>query len=361
MTRPGRPRIAVIAASLDIVGGHGVQALALAEGLGRDGFDVELIPVNPRFPAGLSWVRRCSYARTFLNEALFVPSLRALRRADVAHVFSAAYWSFLLGPAPAITTARSLGKRVVLNYHSGEAEDHLARWGALVHPWLRRADAIVVPSEYLREVLLRHGYRADVIPNVVDTTRFGFRERAPLRPCLLSTRNLEPHYGVSETLEAFTLVKRRYPDATLAVAGQGSEEGRLRRLAAQLGDGGIQFLGRVEPAEMPALYARHDIFVNASHVDNQPVSILEAFAAGLPVVSTGTGDIAAMVRTGESGRLVPGGDPSAMASAVVGLLENPEASRLMARRARVVAEAHTWPRVRQAWAAVYAGEAGAAA
>jgi glycosyltransferase involved in cell wall biosynthesis len=357
MTRPRRPRIAVIAASLDILGGHGVQARALAEGLGGDGYAVELIPVNPRFPAGLRWVRRCSYVRTLLNEALFVPSLRALRRADVAHVFSAAYWSFLLGPAPAIAAARRLGTRVVLNYHSGEAEDHLARWGALVHPWLRRADAIVVPSEYLRQVFQRHGYRADVIPNVVDTTRFAFRERVPLRPRLLSTRSLEPHYGVEQTLEAFALVRRRYPDATLAIAGEGSEEGRLRRRAAELGDGGVRFLGRVEPAGMPALYAQHDIFVNASRIDNQPVSILEAFAAGLPVVSTGTGDIAAMVRAGESGRLVPGGDPAAMARTVASLLEDPEGTRRMARRARGVAEAHTWPRVRRAWAAVYAGEA----
>jgi len=357
MSETGRPRIALIAASLDIVGGHGVQALALAEGLGRDGYAVELIPVNPRFPLGLRWLRRCAYVRTVVNEALFLPSLRALRQADVAHVFSASYWSFLLGPVPAIEAARQMGKRVVLNYHSGEAADHLGRWGALVHPWLRRADEIVVPSEYLREVFAPHGYRARVIPNVVDTTRFGYRERGPMRPRLLSTRNLEPHYRVGHTLEAFRLIRARYPDATLTIAGYGSEEGRLRGLAAALGNDGIRFLGRVEPALMPDLYADHDIFVNASVVDNQPLSILEAFAAGLPVVSTGTGDIAAMVRAGERGRLVPAGDPGAMATAVVGLLEDPEGTRQMVRRARAAAEAHTWPHVRQAWAAAYAGRA----
>jgi glycosyltransferase involved in cell wall biosynthesis len=349
----GRPRIALIAASLDIVGGHGVQALALAEGLGRDGYNVAFLPINPRFPLGLRWVRRYSHVRTLVNEVLFVPSLWALRRADVVHIFSASYWSFLLGPVPAIAAARRFGKRIVLNYHSGEADDHLTRWGALVHPWLRRADEIVVPSEYLREVFARHGYRAHVIRNVVDTTRFRYRERVPLRPRLLSTRNLESHYGVGQTLEAFALVRERYPDAILTIAGQGSEAGRLRALAAALGDDGIRFLGRVEPALMPDLYAEHDIFLNASIVDNQPVSVLEAFAAGLPVVSTGTGDIAAMAREGESGRLVPAGDPAAMAKAVVDLLEAPQAAQRMARRARAAAEAHTWSRVRQAWAAVY--------
>src|SRR5262249_23225327 len=101
-----RPRVVMVSASLEILGGHGVQAAALAEGLGRDGYAVALLPINPRFPRGLRWVRRHAYVRTLLNEALFLPSLWSLRRADVAHIFSASYWSFLLGPVPAIEAAR---------------------------------------------------------------------------------------------------------------------------------------------------------------------------------------------------------------------------------------------------------------
>ena len=347
----------MVVASLEILGGHGIQATALAEGLGGDGYDVAFIPINPRFPRGLRWVRRYPYVRTLMNEALFLPSLRALRRADVVHIFSASYWSFLLGPVPAIEAARRLGKRIVLHYHSGEAQDHLARWGRLVHPWLRHVDEIVVPSEYLREVFARHGYRTCVIQNVVDTVRFGYRERVPLQPRLLSTRNLEPHYRVGRTVEAFALIRDRYPAATLTIAGEGREAERLRALAAAVDADRIRFLGRVEPEAMPFLYGEHDIFLNASVVDNQPVSVLEAFAAGLPVVSTGTGDIAAMVRQGDNGHLVPHGDPAAMAKAVMDLLEDPQGAQRMARRARATAESHTWPRVRDAWASVYQGQA----
>jgi glycosyltransferase involved in cell wall biosynthesis len=167
-----------------------------------------------------------------MNQALYLPSLLALRDADVVHIFSASYWSFLLAPGPAMLVARLRGKRVVLNYHSGEAEDHLMRWGALIHPWLRLVDEIVVPSEYLQAVFARHGYQARVIRNIVDTSRFRYRERAPLRLRLLSTRNFEPHYRVDTTLEAFALLKAAYPEATLTLAGYGSEETRLRRLAA---------------------------------------------------------------------------------------------------------------------------------
>src|SRR6185295_18331682 len=127
---------------------------------------------DPRFPAALRRLRSCPGLRTALNQALYVPSLRRLRRADVVHAFSASYFSFLLAPVPAMLLARALGKRVVLNYHSGEADDHLSRWGLLVHPWLRLAHEIVVPSEYLSEVFARHGYRTRVVPNIVDTWHF---------------------------------------------------------------------------------------------------------------------------------------------------------------------------------------------
>ena len=348
-------RIALVVASLEIVGGQSVQAEALAIGLRDAGHDVTFVPINPRFPRGFRCVRRWPYVRTLLNQALYLPRLGCLRRADVVHIFSASYWSFVLSVVPAILAARRFGKRTVLNYHSGEAEDHLARWGVFVHPWLRLVDEIVVPSEYLRTVFGRHGYRASIVPNVVDTGRFCYRARVPLRPRLFSSRNLDPYYCVENTLEAFALLRGRYPEATLTLAGDGSEKARLQRLAATLGSDGISFVGRVMPAAMPALYDEADIFVNSSVVDNQPLSVLEAFAAGLPVVSTATGDIAALVRDGETGLVVPPGDPAAMAKAVTALLQQPERALCVARNARDRVEAYGWPRVRDRWAAVYAG------
>jgi len=350
------PRVALVAASLDNVGGHGVEAALLADVLRRDGHLVRFIPINPRFPQGLGWVRGVPYLRTALSMVLYLPSLFALRHADVVHVFAASYWSFLLGPVPAILAGRLFRRRVVLHYHSGEAADHLARWGRRVHPWLRRVDAIVVPSSCAGRVFERHGYRPRVIPNVIDLSLFHYRERSPLRPCLLSTRNLEPHYRVDQTIAAFAIVRTRYPQATLAIAGYGTEEERLWGLAAAIGAGGVTFLGRVEPQNVPKLYDDCDIFVNSSVVDNQPLPILEAFAAGTPVVSTDTGGIPEMVRHAATGLIVPAGDPGATARAVIGLLEEPDIALQLAATARESVKAHTWPCVRQAWAAVYAGE-----
>jgi glycosyltransferase involved in cell wall biosynthesis len=345
-----KPRVAIVAASLDILGGHGVQARTLLEALDAEGYAVSFVPINPRFPEGLRWVRRVPFLRTILNQLLYWSSLVRVARSDVVHVFSASYWSFLLGPVPAMVVAKVLGARVLLHYHSGEAAEHLDRWGLLVHPWLRLADLIVVPSEFLASIFAEHGHTTPIIRNVVDLSRFRYRERLPLGAHLVSTRNLEPYYRVDVVLEAFARVRAEVPGATLTVAGYGSEASRLRRMA---GDG-VRFAGKLDPELMAALLDEADIFMNASVVDNQPVSILEAFASGLPVVSTPTGGIAAMVRHDETGLIVPPLDAEALAAAVLQLLRAPDQAVRMARQAHAEIAGYTWPAVRSQWAAAYA-------
>lgn len=351
--RVSRPRIAMVAPSLGVLGGQAVQAKVLADHLRADGYAVELVPINPPFPRGAGWLKRLRFIRTVANEGLYLPTLRKLRSADVVHVLSASYWSFLLAPLPAIVAARKWGKPILLNYHSGEADDHLAHWGSLVHPWLKMVDKIVVPSVFLRDVFARHGYRAEVIHNIIDTGQFRYRERLPLLPEFLSVRNFEPHYGVEYTLVAFAMIQTVFPAASLTVAGQGPQEAELKHLAQALALRNVRFIGAVDPAQMPSLYDRHSVFLNASFVDNQPLSVLEAMASGMPVVSTPIGDIPNMVKDGESATLVPAGDPYAMAKAATLLLEQPQRAALMAQRAKESLVRYDWSKVGPAWADTY--------
>ncbi|MGB4248898.1 MAG: glycosyltransferase, partial [Pseudohongiellaceae bacterium] len=135
-SRAQHRRIAVIAPSLEILGGQGVQAAALVTALQGDGFDVSFLPLNPRFPRALRWLRAIPYVRTLLNQVLYRWQLRRIKDVDVVHLFSASYWSFILSQVPAIMAAKRYAKPVILNYHSGEADDHLRHWGSRVHPWL---------------------------------------------------------------------------------------------------------------------------------------------------------------------------------------------------------------------------------
>jgi len=347
------PRVAIVAPTEEILGGQAVAAARLIDGLRADGLEVALVPINPTLPPSLRWLKRIRYARTVVNQAKYLAGLSRLADADVVHVFSASYWAFLLAAAPAMLAGRARGKRVVLHYHSGEADDHLRHWGPLVHPWLRLAHEIVVPSQYLRRVFAANGYPTRVIHNTVDVTPFTYRERTCLSPRLLSVRNLERHYGVDAILRAFALVKETVTDATLTVVGDGSEMKNLRRLADDLGVH-VNFVGAVDPRDMPAVYDAADVFVNASLVDNQPLSILEAFAAGLPVVTTAVGDIPAMVRDEVTGWLVPERDPVLLADAITGVLSDPAKAIEVARRARNRLSDFSWPAVRHAWQDAYA-------
>src|SRR4030095_380230 len=101
---------------------------------------------------------RIKYVRTIATQLWYWPLLlRELRRANVVHAFAASYTSFLLAPLPAVLVARLLGKPVVLNYHSGEAPDHLRR-SAIARFVLRRlVDVNVVPSPFLGDVFRSFG------------------------------------------------------------------------------------------------------------------------------------------------------------------------------------------------------------
>src|SRR6267142_1138088 len=105
---PVHPVIALVAASLDILGGQGVQAAALAASLRAEGAEVTFIPIDPRFPSALRWLRRWPYARKILHQTLSLPSRARLRRADGAQTLSSSYGSIRLAPAPAIRSAWAL-------------------------------------------------------------------------------------------------------------------------------------------------------------------------------------------------------------------------------------------------------------
>src|SRR5215472_11708468 len=190
-------RVAIVAPTLRILGGHSVQAQRLLDGWTRDD-DVEawLVPINPEPTGAAARLLTIKYVRTVLTQLLYWPQLvRAVRCADVVHVFSASYASFLLAPLPAILVAKMLGRPVVLNYHSGEADDHLRR-SRIARALIAKCDATIVPSRYLVDVFSALGFNASAIPNVVDLKRFAYRRRHGISPRILSVRNFERIYNV---------------------------------------------------------------------------------------------------------------------------------------------------------------------
>jgi glycosyltransferase involved in cell wall biosynthesis len=349
-----RLRVAVVAPSLRILGGQAVQADRLLSAWDNDvDVDAWLVPVNPEPPGPFSRALDVKYLRTVVTQLTYWPTLvRELRRADVVHVFSAAYTSFLLAPLPAVLIGRLLGKPIVLNYRSGEAPDHLRR-SAIARVTLRAVDRNAVPSRFLQEVFGEFGIRAEVIPNIVDTERFAFRRRQPLGPRLLSTRNFEPLYNVACTLRAFAIVQQRHPEASLTLVGGGSQDVVLRAMARELGLRNVTFAGRVPPADIWRYYAEADIYVQTPDIDNMPTSVLEAYASGCPVVATAAGGVPAILTDEVHGLLAPCGDHEAVAHRVLRLLDVGALAERLVDSGRASCEACTWQSVRAQWLALY--------
>jgi len=354
--------VLLVGPSLDILGGQAVQAKRLFEGLREsDRVDVGFLAVNPRLPGPLGLLQRVKFARTVVTSFAYVISLlRAARSYHVIHAFSASYFSYLLAPLPAMAIGRLFGRATVLNYRSGEARDHLTRWRTTAVPTMRRfATRIVVPSRYLVDVFGESGLEACSISNFVPIDELPYRRRSELAPVFLSNRNLEPLYNVGCTIRAFAAVQTEYPHASLTIVGDGALRRELEGLAGSLALRNVQFIGRVAPSEMGRLYDAADIYLNSPDIDNMPGSIIEAFACGIPVVTTNAGGIPYVVTHGRTGLMVERDDARGMADAALRLLREPALALDIADMARAECEArYVWPAVRRQWEQLYTDLAG---
>jgi glycosyltransferase involved in cell wall biosynthesis len=342
--------VLLIAPSVDIIGGQSIQADQLLRCLANEpSVQVEFLAVNPRLHSALSM----KYVRTLITLVLYLARLRAeIGRADVLHVFTPGYFSFYLAPASALLLGRLLGKRIILNYHDGRAGDHLAHW-PIARLVMRLADTIVVPSDYLVEVFARFGFSATRIHNVAETDPVRYRERRPLRPIFLHNRGLAPEYNPACTLRAFAIIQRRYPEARLTIAHSGPLRGQLEMLARSLGLRETHFIGPVSRQEMAALYDSADIYLMSPNADNMPLSLLECFASGLPIVSSSAGGIPNVVEDHRTGLLFPPNDHQAMAACALRLLEEPRLAARLAKNARAEFEKYAWRHIGPQWVALY--------
>jgi len=332
-----------------------LQARQLEKRLAEDGVPVTFFASNFPLPRGTGFCERLPLVRTLIRAgAIWLKLPLAMRRADVVHLLAASWVYFFVVVYPTVLVARCCGKRVIVNYRGGEAREFFGRYGWLAGPVFRLASAITAPSQFLAEVIRgRFGVEVAIVPNLLDTSLFQFRERTELRPTLLVTRHLEAIYDIDSVLRAFQVIQSSYPEATLWIAGRGSHESRLRKLSDVLALRNVRFLGHVQHQDLPGIYDQCDIYLNASRVDNFPGALIEAAAAGLAIVSTGAGGIPYIFSHGTTALLVSPGDWQGLADAVQNVLTYSSRRLAMTRAALQVANACDWREVRKTLYAAY--------
>ncbi|MCG5434122.1 glycosyltransferase family 4 protein [Mycobacterium sp. MYCO198283] len=361
----------VAGAQFDPVGGMQTHTGELTRALDARGVQQTVVTTRP--PGGAREVAFGSHARIVrlgvpvpvcrqfysVPAAALVP--RLARRSDLVH----AHLGEDLAIVPLALTAAAAGRiPLVLTVHTSvrrtlrvsDARSALLKavGGRLELAGERRADAVLTLTHRLRDGLLADGVpagRIRVIPSGVNPDLFdGAAEPARTGDRVVFVGRLHPQKGVDTAVRALPML----PGVTLVLAGDGPDRAELARLAQRLGVADrVEFLGFVPHDRVPQLLADADLFVMPSQYEELGTAIVEAMASGVPVVASNIGGIPQLVDDGETGVLVPPGDPAELAAACRALLADPARSALMAKKALARTAAYQWPALADRVLAVY--------
>ena len=273
-------------------------------------------------------------------------------RYRVAHVeiFSglAFYWAVAVS-----WVLRLLGKPYVFTLHGGNLPEFARKNPQRVRKLFATAEIVTTPSRYLQESMRAYRSQLQLIPNPIDIQRYPFQKREMPKPRLVWLRSFHEIYNPGMAVRVLHQLSGEFPDIRMIMVGvdkgDGSYAGTLR-LAEELGiQSRLEFPGRVEKDEVPTWLNKGDIFLNTTTIDNTPVSVLEAMACGLCVVSTNVGGIPYLLDDGVDSLLVPSGDVDSMSGAVRRILNRPELGKGLSENARKKAEGFDWNLVLPKW------------
>ncbi len=247
--------------------------------------------------------------------------------------------------------AKLFSKKYIPILHGGDLKNRFTRSPEATKKLFGNAYTVISPSLYLKEEVERLGFsNVRYLPNPLYVDNYRFKTRKILRPELLWVRAFDKIYNPMLALQTLEILLKDHPEAGLKMVGP-DKDGSLStcRKYAEERNLPVTFTGKLKKQQWKALAADCDIFLNTTHIDNTPVSVLEAMALGLPVVSTNVGGIPFLIEAGKNGMLVPPNDAEAMAKAVQHLMNDPEAALAIAANARETAESFDWGVLKHQW------------
>ena len=248
--------------------------------------------------------------------------------------------------------ARILSLKYIPILHGGNLPKRLKHseyFSALIFKY---AFQNVSPSLYLAHEFKKYNYQTVYIPNSIPIAEIPFKLRAALGPKLLWVRAFDKIYNPLMAIKVLALLKETHKNAILCMVGPDKDGSlnRVKALAKQLGVAeSVTFTGVLPKAQWHQLAENFDIFINTTNIDNMPVSIIEAMALGLPIISTNAGGLPYLTEDGVDGLLVPVNDEIKMAESIVSLLNNQEKAMELSVNAREKAEKFDWRTVKIEW------------
>lgn len=246
---------------------------------------------------------------------------------------------------------RLLGLPYITKLHGGDLPRRLQQ-----NPWMsdlifKNAYKTSAPSLYLLSVFEKR-YAANLvyIPNAIALKNYPFKDRSIPFPKLFWLRSLASIYNPKMAIKVLSLLKKTYPHAELCMVGPDKDCMllALKDYAKQL-NVSVAFTGKLSKQDWIELSKDFNIFINTTHYDNTPVSVLEAMALGLPVVSTNVGGMPFLLQDNVDGLLVSDNDAQAMAEAIINLVTFEYFKTALINQARQKVEAFDWEIVKNKW------------
>jgi glycosyltransferase involved in cell wall biosynthesis len=270
----------------------------------------------------------------------------------VAHVDIYSGRAFLLAEI-VCNTLRCLGKPFVLTLRGGNLPDFARRFPRRVRSLLGLASAVTTPSRYLQEQMTPYRTELQVLPNPLQLDNYTFQPRSTAKPRLVWMRAFHAIYNPRLAVTATALARRDIPDIQLTMLGtdkrDGSQQATEELIETLNLSEQVAVRGPVHKRDVPGWLSTGDIFLNTPNVDNTPVSVMEAMASGLCVVSTNAGGIPYLLTHEQDALLVPPDNPTEMASAIRRILTDQEFAVYLSRNARRKAEEFDWAVIRPQW------------
>lgn len=247
--------------------------------------------------------------------------------------------------------ARWRRKEYYLILHGGDLPNKLESSDNYVTNLFRDASVLAAPSLYLYDRFKEFGFSNLVcIPNAIALHLYTFQKRQITKPKLLWIRSFQQLYNPSLAIMVLEKLLQIYPESELCMVGP-DKDGSLEEFKNYVDQHklNVTFTGKLAKSDLISLASEYTIFLNTSNVDNTPVSVMEAMALGLPVVSTNVGGMPYLIWNEHTGILVPPDDANVMTAACMNLISNPEFSAQLAENARIEVEKFDWQRVKQQW------------
>jgi len=257
------------------------------------------------------------------------------------------YYAFIVSQI-----ARILNIKYIPILHGGNLPNRLVHSRKMSKAIFEHSFANVAPSNYLKNAFEEKGIRVKFIPNVLNISDYIFKKRKQFKPNLLWVRAFDETYNPVMAIEVLFRLKRIYPEAKLCMVGPFKDSSHQKTVSKIKGynlEKDVEITGILSRDKWLKKSKEFDVFINTTNFDNTPVSIMEAMALGLPIISTNAGGLPFLISAKMDGVLVVKNDAKQMTKEIDNLIKNPLFANKLTVNARRKAESFDWQVVKKQW------------